>query len=296
MIMKFSQAIHDFETYLKADSRSPHTIGSYLHDLRLFQNWLNGDPDISTIAAASLHQFLASDTVLKKPDGSSRTKGSINKIKTTFKSFFGWADKTGIIAANPAAGIRIKFYQRALPDILTEIEQKQLLKTLARTKGQRAFRDRIIYTLFLNTGLRVRELVSLDIADINLPEKRLTVTTKGSQETTKFLNAHARRVLEQYLKWRKKQATDSPALFLSSRKERLSIRQVQRSFEQWLVEASINKSLTIHSLRHTFASTLYEKSNNVVAVQQALGHRSITSTIIYTHLNPEQLIDSLESI
>ena len=294
--MKFSQAIHDFETYLKADSRSPHTIGSYLHDLHSFQNWLNGDPDISSIQAASLHQFLASDIVLKKPDGSSRTKGSVNKIKTSMKSFFGWLFNSGIIPTNPAAGIRIKFYQRALPDILTDIEQKQLLKTLARTKGHRAFRDRIIYILFLNTGLRVRELANLDVADINLPEKRLTVTTKGSQETTKFLNVHARRVLEQYLKWRKRQATDSPALFLSSRKERLSIRQVQRSFEQWLKETGIDKSLSIHSLRHTFASKLYEKSNNLVAVQQALGHRSITSTIIYTHLNPEQLIDSLEAM
>ena len=294
--MKFSQAVHDFEIYLKADSRSPHTIGSYLHDLHSFQNWLNGDPDIFSIQATILHRFLASDAVSKKPDGSQRTKGSVNKIKTSLKSFFGWADKTGIITTNPTAGIRIKFYQRALPDILTDIEQKQLLKTLARTKGQRAFRDRIIYTLFLNTGLRVRELANLDVADINLPEKRFTVTTKGSQETTKFLNVHARRVLEKYLKWRRKQATNSPALFLSSRKARLSIRQVQRSFEQWLSDADINKSLSIHSLRHTFASTLYEKSNNLVAVQQALGHRSITSTIIYTHLNPEQLIDSLESI
>jgi site-specific recombinase XerD len=237
-----------------------------------------------------------SPTGLKKTDGSQRSKGSVNKIKTSLKSFFGWLFNSGIIPANPAGGIRIKFYRRALPDILTDIEQKQLLKTLARTKGQRAFRDRIIYTLLLNTGLRVRELVSLDVADINIPEKRLTVTAKGSQETTKFLNVHARKVMEQYLRWRKKQATDSPALFLSSRNTRLSIRQVQRSFEQWLAEAGIDKALSIHSLRHTFASTLYEKSNNLLAVQQALGHRSITSTMIYTHLNPEQLIESLENM
>jgi site-specific recombinase XerD len=288
--MNLNQAITNFDTYLRADSRSPHTIRSYIHDLLTFQGWLGGDPHVASIQPAHLHEFLASNLVLKKPDGSPRTKGSVNKIKTVLKAFFGWLEKTGISPVNPAANIRIKYYQRALPNILTDVEQKQLLKTLAQTQGQRAFRDRVIYIVLLNTGLRVQELVNLDIADVNLAEKRLTIIAKGNQEATRFLNARVRRVLEQYLKWRKKQATDSPALFLSSRRQRLSMRQVQRSF------AGINKRLTIHSLRHTFASKLYEKSNNLLAVQQALGHRSITSTMIYTHLNPEQLIDSLENL
>jgi integrase/recombinase XerC len=294
--MNLSQAITNFDTYLRADSRSSHTIRSYIHDLLTFQGWLGGDPHVASIQPTHLHEFLASNLVLKKPDGSPRTKGSINKIKTVLKAFFGWLETSGVIPANPASSIRIKYYQRALPDILTEVEQKRLLKTLASTKGQRAFRDRVIYILLLNTGLRVQELVNLDIADINLAEKRLTITAKGNQEATRFLNARVRRVLEQYLKYRKKLATDSPALFLSSHRGRLSIRQVQRSFAQWVRAAGINKRLSIHSLRHTFASSLYEKSNNLLAVQQALGHRSITSTMIYTHINPEQLIDSLESL
>jgi len=294
--MKFTQAVNAFETYLKADSRSVHTVRSYLHDLELFKNWLGDNPEISSVKANVLHQFLASDFVIKKADGSQRAKGSVNKIKTSIKAFFGWMFKSEIITSNPSANIKIKFYQRPLPDILTETEQKQLLKTLAQTKGQRAFRDRVIYILLLNTGLRITELVNLDVPDINLPEKRLTVTAKGNQEATKFLNVHARRILEQYLRWRKKAATDSPALFLSSRKQRLSTRQIQRSFELWLSKSSISKCLTIHSLRHSFASNLYEKSNNLIAVQQALGHRSITSTMIYTHINPEQLTDALESI
>jgi integrase/recombinase XerC len=294
--MNLNQAITNFDTYLRADSRSPHTIRSYIHDLLTFQRWLGGDPHVASIQPTHLHGFLASNLVLRKPDGSPRTKGSINKIKTVLKAFFGWLEREGRIPSNPASGIRIKYYQRASPDILTDIEQKQLLKTLASTKGRRAFRDRVIYIVLLNTGLRVQELVNLDIADINLAEKRLTITAKGNQEATRFLNARVRRILEQYLKYRKKLATDSPALFLSSHKQRLSVRQVQRSFEQWVRAAGINKRLSIHSLRHTFASTLYEKSNNLLAVQQALGHRSITSTMIYTHLNPEQLIDSLEAL
>ncbi len=289
--MRLSQAINDFEIFLRADSRSPHTIRSYLHDLGTFHDWLGENPDVAAVTSHQLHEFLASPVIINKPDGSPRAKGSVNKIKTSLKAFFAWLLQSEVITTNPAAGIRIKYYQRALPDILTDIEQKFLLKTLAQTKGRRAFRDRIIYTLLLNTGLRVQEL-----ADINLAEKRLSITAKGNNEATRFLNARSRRILEQYLRWRKKQATDSPALFLSSRSQRLSLRQVQRSFEQWLKAAGIGKHLTIHSLRHTFASTLYEKSNNLLAVQQALGHRSITSTMIYTQLNPEQLIEALDNL
>jgi integrase/recombinase XerC len=262
----------------------------------MFKNWLGDNPDVAAINSYQLHEFLASPVVLSKPDGSPRAKGSVNKIKTSLKAFFTWLFTSGAITANPAAGIRIKYYQRALPDILTEVEQKRLQKTLAQTKGQRAFRDRIIYTLLLNTGLRVHELVNLDIADINLAEKRLTITAKGNQEATRFINSRTRRMLEQYLRWRRKQAADSPALFISSHNRRLSLRQVQRSFEQWLKTAGINKKLSIHSLRHTFASTLYEKSNNLFVVQQALGHRSISSTMIYTQLNPKQLTDALETL
>ncbi|MBI5554811.1 MAG: tyrosine-type recombinase/integrase, partial [Elusimicrobia bacterium] len=148
----------------------------------------------------------------------------------------------------------------------------------------------------LNTGLRVQELVDLDIADIDLLERRLTITAKGDQESTRFLNSKTRQVLEQYLRWRKKLAIPSPSLFLSSQKQRLSIRQVQRSFEQWLAAAGIKKHLTIHSLRHTFASNLYEKSNNLLAVKLALGHRCIASTLVYTHLNPEPLTSALEAL
>lgn len=294
--MHLQQALRDFETFLKANSRSPHTINSYLHDLETFQNWLGADPEVADIQASLLHQFLASDAVLNKSNGSARTKGSTNKIKTSLKAFFAWLVQSGLTANNPATNVRVKYYQRPLPNILTEIEQKQLLKTLANTKGQRAFRDLVIYTLILNTGLRINELVNLDIADVNLPEKRLTITAKGNHEATRFLNSRVRRTLEQYLTWRKKQAADSKALFLSSQKQRLCVRQVQRSLEQWLKTAGINKHLSIHSLRHTFASTLYEKSNNLIAVQQALGHRSITSTMIYTQLNPEQLVDALETL
>jgi len=98
--MNLSQAITNFDTYLRADSRSPHTIRSYNYDLITLQGWLGGDPYVASIQPAQLHEFLASSLVLKKPDGSPRTKGSINKIKTVLKAFFGWLEKETVNEGN----------------------------------------------------------------------------------------------------------------------------------------------------------------------------------------------------
>jgi len=179
---------------------------------------------------------------------------------------------------------------------LTDQERKVLFKLLKNTKGTRAFRDRIIYSVFLNTGIRLAELVGLNIDDINLPDKRMTITAKGNQEVTKFLNSRVRRDLEQYMRVRKRVVAGTDALFLSNRNERISSRQVQRSFELWVKAAGIAKNLTIHSLRHTFASNIYERTHDLVLTQSALGHRNITTTTIYTHLHNDSLFEALEGI
>jgi len=204
--------------------------------------------------------------------------------------------RANAIQSNPADNIRIKYYQRKVPDILTDQERKFLFKLLKNTKGTRAFRDRIIYSVFLNTGIRLAELVGLNIDDINLNDKRMTITAKGNQEVTKFLNSRVRRDLEQYMKVRKRMVTGTDALFLSNRNERISSRQVQRSFELWIQCAGIPKNLTIHSLRHTFASNIYERTHDLVVTQEALGHRHIATTTIYTHLHNDSLVEALESI
>jgi integrase/recombinase XerC len=140
------------------------------------------------------------------------------------------------------------------------------------------------------------ELVELDIGNINLYEKRMTITAKGNHEETKFLNTQIRRELERYLKIRRRMVVNTKALFLSTRNQRISSRQVQRSLQLWLAACGIKKNLTIHSLRHTFASNLYERTNNLVLTQNALGHRNIATTTIYTHLHNNSLVEALEAI
>jgi len=293
--MLLHEAIERFHVQLKADGRSPHTISSYMRDLGLLTDFM-GDGTVASIDIEKLNAFLTSTPVTHQSNGNAKAPISVNRTKSTIKSFFSFLLRMNAIQSNPADNVRIKYYQRKVPDILTAQERKVLFKLLKNTKGQRAFRDRIIYSVFLNTGIRLAELVGLNIDDINLSDKRMTITAKGNQEVTKFLNSRVRRDLEQYLRFRKRVVVSSNALFLSNRGERISARQVQRSFELWLNAAGIKKGLTIHSLRHTFASNIYERTHDLVVTQEALGHRHIATTTIYTHLHQDSLFEALESI
>jgi len=281
--MKLHDAIAKFEVQLKADGRSPHTVSSYLRDLRLLTDFVGGGVNAASVSIEDLNGFLTSPPVIMQRNGKPKAPISVNRTKSTIKSFFSFLHRVVAIQSNPADNIRIKYYQRKVPDILTDQERKVLFKLLKNTKGQRAFRDRIVYSVFLNTGIRLAELVGLNIDDINLHDKRMSITAKGNQEVTKFLNSRVRKDLEQYMRVRKRMVAGTDALFLSNRNERISSRQVQRSFELWT--ADISKNLTIHSLRHTFASNIYERTHDLVVTQEALGHRHIATTTIYTHLH-----------
>ncbi len=288
-----------FEIKLRADGRSTHTVSSYLRDLGQLERFLASRfqcPEVAGVTADMLNEFLVSSEVTRMPDGGTKTEGSVNRVKTSLKAFFNWLAVSGHIPSNPAAAIRIKHVQRPAPDTLTDIEKKRLLKTISNTRGKKAFRDFAVFTLFLNTGIRVSELVGLDIDDVNMPERRITIRVKGGHTATRFLNIHARRALEPYLKVRRRMPVETRALFISNQECRLSVRQVQRSFDNWLAAAGIEKNISIHGLRHTFATSLLERTGNLALVQQSLGHRHISTTTIYAHVPSEALQQAMETI
>jgi integrase/recombinase XerC len=293
------RAIDLFETKLRADGRSPHTVASYLRDLGQLERFIKSGlhcPEVSGVTPDMLNEFLVSDPVTRMPDGGLKSEGSVNKVKTSLKSFFNWLAASGHIPSNPAAAIRIRHVYRPAPETLTDVEKKRLLKAISNFRGKKAFRDFAIVSLFLNTGIRVSELVGLDIDDVNLPERRITIRVKGGHTAMRFLNAHARRALEPYLKVRKKTPVETRALFVSNQGRRISVRQVQRSFDEWLSAAGIEKNISVHGLRHTFATSLLERTGNLALVQQSLGHRHISTTTIYAHVPSEELQNALECL
>jgi integrase/recombinase XerC len=202
-----------------------------------------------------------------------------------------------VIGANLASGLKITRTERKPPTYLTEAEAKRLLKSVQTRTGATVRRDAAIFDMFLKTGIRLQELVNLDMDDIRLDEKRLIVRhSKGDRQVAKFINTSLRQTMKRYLAERKKAPADSPALFLSNRNERISPRQIAFRLDYWLRESGINKKLSPHGLRHTFATSLFAKCNDLLVVQRALDHKNLETTQIYTHISDERFQDALECL
>jgi len=293
------EAIRTFGRRLEADGRSPHTVSAYQRDLRKFARVLTSiQPGCSLdqVTPAMLDMVLTDPAVSETPSGVPRSAASLHRFKAAVRSFFAWAEESGLIPENPARSVGMRRLPRTPPVFLTEAEKRRLLSALRGRSSILARRDRVIIELFLGTGIRLQELVSLDIDDIDLDAKHLRIRAKGNVPQVKFLKSNLRSLLRRYLAERRKLGTASIALFLSSRTSRISSRQVANRVKFWLTEARIEKSLGPHGLRHSFATHLYAATSDLLVVKRALGHRDISTTEIYTHLVDGALEEALERL
>jgi len=294
--MTLDQALDAFCTHQRAQGRSEKTVAIYAHDLRQVFTRLDVR-QIADITPAHLTTVLSDPTLITGPAGTPKAPATLNRGRAAIRAFFAWALDAGHLTDNPALGIHLQRAPRTPPAFLSDTEVRRLLKALTGRTSPLAKRDRTLIETFLATGIRLQELVALDIADVDLDAKHLHVRrAKGGQPQVKFLNTQLRGVLRGYLQWRKKQGESCPALFISQRGTRLSPRQVGYRFEHWLREAGIDKAITPHGLRHTFATRLYSRTGDLLVVQRALGHRHIATTEIYTHLVDGALEEALERL
>ena len=294
------QAVEAFGRRLAADGRSSNTISAYLRDLKRFTGVLltrHPGVTISQVTPGMLDEALTASAVAHTASGAPRSPASLHRFKAAIRSFFAWAEETGLVSENPARSVTLRRLPRTPPVFLTEAEKRRLLKELRGRSGALARRDRVIIEVFLGTGVRLQELVDLDVDDVDLDAKHLHVRAKGDVPQVKFLKSNLRSLLRSYLKERRRQGDgECPALFLSNRGSRLSERQVARRLEHWLKAAGIDKQLTPHALRHTFATHLYSRTGDILVVQRALGHRDLSTTQIYTHLVDGVLEDAIERL
>jgi len=291
--------LEGFRTKLAVDGRSKNTISAYCRDLSQVYAALESLRPTVTIAEVSpglLEQALT-DPAIVNAAGGPRSAASLHRLKASVKSFFAWAKDTGLVAEDPARGLRLKRLPRKPPSFLTQAEKRKLLKELKGRNTPADRRDRVIFEVLLGTGIRLGELVSLDLDDIDLDAKHLRVRAKGNICQVKFLKTDLRALLRAWLNERRRMAPDAErALFLSNRGTRITARQVARRFEVWLARAGIGKRLSPHGLRHTFATHLYDATSDLLVVQRALGHRDIATTEIYTHLVDGRLEEALERL
>lgn len=222
---------------------------------------------------------------------------------STIRIFFAYLYDQKIIPDNPAIGLKTPKLGKRMPKYLSLEDSKKLLNVTYDENDENKERDYAIITLFLNCGLRLSELVGINISNIDFSENRLTVIGKGNKERTIYLNNACVNAIKGYMSVRPTEGVkndfkaSNKALFLSKRKERISNRTVQYIVDRELLKAGLDTSkYSTHKLRHTAATLMYQYGNvDIRALQELLGHESIATTEIYTHVSNEQVRNAVES-
>ena len=217
---------------------------------------------------------------------------------SSIRVFFNYlSQKANLIEFNPAQNLETPKLDKRLPKYLSLEDSKRLLNVAGSDDNRNNKRDYAIITLFLNCGMRLSELVGINIKDINFSDKKLTVIGKGDKERTIYLNPACIAAINEYLKVRPHDGVkynSRDALFLSKRKERISNRMVQEIVKRELAKAGLDiNKYSVHKLRHTAATLMYQNGVDIRALQVLLGHESISTTEIYTHVDNMQIKDAV---
>lgn len=258
--------------------------------------------DMEKIKLEDIHAFLAylKNNYNSKP-------ATLARKTSTIRIFFNYlCNKSKKIPNNPALDLESPKIGKRLPKYLTLEQSKNLLDTVKnpsiKTHGNHDNSERnfAIITLFLNCGMRLSELVNINMRDIDFYDNKLTVIGKGNKERTIYLNKACIAALKRYLEVRPHEGVKGPyrdALFLSEQKRRISNRTVQYIVKEELMLAGIDPNkYSVHKLRHTAATLMYQYGDvDIRALQVLLGHESIATTQIYTHVNDEQVRNAVES-
>ena len=206
---------------------------------------------------------------------------------SSLRSFFKYLTiQAKLLDYNPTENLELSKTRNALPKYLNFNESMDLLETKSDSEDTASIRDYCILTLFLNCGLRLGELVALNLSSLDMQEETMRILGKGSKERMIYLNSACMTALQDYLVQRREIQTTDIALFLSNQKKRISRRRVQQIVQNALKDAGLDgRGLSTHKLRHTCATLLYQQGNvDLLTLKAILGHESIATTQIYTHL------------
>jgi integrase/recombinase XerC len=286
--------LEDFLSYLQVERQmSPHTLRNYGLDIAQFLEFFEDTeaPALEEVNYRQVRAFLAHS--LK-----GRGKTTVARKLSALRTFFKYLQRQGVLTQNPAKLAPSPKVGKSLPHFLTVDEAFHLL---GRAKGDEFSprRDRAILEVFYAGGLRLAELAGLNLGDLDRKEGVVRVWGKGAKERLAFLGDAARSALAAYLPLREglleqKGRQGETALFLNFRGARLSARSVARVVEKWARLAGLSQALTPHGLRHSFATHLLEGKADLRAVQELLGHASISSTQRYLHLNLDYLMEEYD--
>ena len=295
-MISLARAIDEFETYV-ADARrySPRTVRAYRSDLDRFADFWEREfgeagsskTPLSRVDTLAVRSYLAS---LHRARLASR---SLARHLSTLRSFFRWACREGHLERNPARTLPAPRLPKTLPRAMTLPDTERLLE--AGEDAPFPERDRALFELLYATGLRVSEAAGLDLEDVDFTSRLLRVVGKGNKERIAPFGESAGEALAAYLplrRERRRQAPDSDGsepVFVNARGGRLTTRSMARLLKRRLRAAGLPVEISPHALRHSFATHLLEAGADLRAIQELLGHASLSTTQKYTHLDAARL-------
>jgi integrase/recombinase XerC len=283
--------IAQFLTFLRVErGASPHTLKGYREDLIAAADYFADEdglcPEPASITAVELRGFLSA------LHEAGYAKTSIARKLASLRSFYKYGQREGWASSNPARALRNPRKGRTLPHFLTNEEIGKLLSAPPAGTPM-GLRDRAILETTYSAGLRVSELVALSDGDVDLSQGVLRVRGKGRRERLSPLGSYAVRALQAWLKVRtisprEPQGREAP-MFTNRFGTRLTTRSVGRMLEKYLRETGLDRRTSPHTLRHSFATHLLDRGADIRSVQELLGHKSLVTTQIYTHVSTANL-------
>lgn len=276
-----------FISYLKGmRNLSDNTIKNYSIDITHFEDYVqSGNYFLEMFSVHDARTYVSK--LSEKYDES-----SVRRKITTLRRFFSFLERKEIVKTNPFMTISLRKIEKKLPSVLTREEVDALLSY--REEGFIPLRNHILFLFLYTTGARISEALSVDVGDIEWAERRIRIEGKGRKERFLFLTKKTAGELETYIRERNKYLIakgkeGENALFIGSRGSRLPLSSAHIIFDEYKGKVGITKDFSPHTLRHSFATHMLDRGADIRFVQELLGHESISTTQIYTHISLEKL-------
>ncbi|MBS1700141.1 MAG: tyrosine recombinase XerC [Armatimonadetes bacterium] len=276
---EMDQHIQHFLDHLRA-RRSEATVRAYGADLSQLAEFTDGEFSFDT---ETLRRFL------RKHGGSPRTRA---RKLSTLRTFAKYLRVSEVIDRDPTEPLEAPFRRRNLPKSLNQPQTVDLLDQ--GDVGRTPKRDRAILELIYSAGLRAAETVGLDLGDLNFSDSSVRVVGKGDKERITFFGGAAARAVQEYVEGERVLPVANDALFTNDKGGRLTTRTVQKIVKRWALAVGLPPETSPHTLRHTFATHLLDGGADLKTVQQLLGHSSLATTQIYTHVSIERLHETVQ--
>lgn len=292
------KAIRAFETYLTVGRNlSPLTVKNYIADLRQFRAFLagglrfevSGEDFLQKVDHLMIRSFLASLYREKMK------KTSIARKLSSVRMFFSYLQREGMIRKNPAELVQAPKLDKYIPGVLSVDEAFSVLGTAF--DGDAGVRDRAILEMFYTSGIRLGELTGLNVGDVDFGQSLIRVRGKGRKERIVPLGTHAVAALREYLAIRSRKASENGTvngeipLFLGTRGGRINPRSVARLVDKYVEKSGINRKISPHTMRHSFATHLMDGGADLRSIQELLGHESLSTTQKYTTVSVSRLME-----